>query len=70
MQLLIKAAKEAEVVTESQLRTDLAPKLENEFNCQVAAHLALIQLKEFSWDVSRRLKSMIFSAPEDEAQDS
>lgn len=64
MQHLINAPKGAEKVTESQLQTDLAPKLENEYDSQVAAHLALIQLRDFSRDVSRSLQCMIISPPE------
>ncbi|KAG7325380.1 hypothetical protein KOW79_011696 [Hemibagrus wyckioides] len=69
MQHLIKAANGPEKVTESQLREDLAPKLENEYMSQVATHLALIQLRQFSKDVSRSLQSMIISAAEYESQE-
>lgn len=70
MQHLIKAVNGPEKVSESQLREDLAPKLENEYLSQVAAHLALIQLREFAKDVSRSLQSMILSPVEDVTQDS
>lgn len=69
MQHLIKAPKGPEKVSESQLQTDLAPKLVNEYVSQVAVHLALIQLRQFGRDVSRNLQSMVVSTPEPEAQD-
>lgn len=69
MQHLIKAEKGPEKVSESQLQKDLAPKLENEYISQVATHLALIQLRQFSTDVSRSLQSMIISAAEYESQE-
>lgn len=69
-QHFIKAANGPEKVTESQLREDLAPKIENEYISQVAAHLALIQLREFTRDVSRSLQSMIISPVEHEPEDS
>ncbi|XP_060746980.1 uncharacterized protein LOC132859978 [Tachysurus vachellii] len=70
MQHLIKAVNGPEKVSESQLQEDLAPKLENEYMSQVATHLALIQLRQFTKDVSRSLHSMIISPAELEGQDS
>ncbi|XP_027032648.1 uncharacterized protein LOC113662157 [Tachysurus fulvidraco] len=70
MQHLIKAVNGPEKVTESQLREDLTPKLENEYRSQVATHLALIQLRQFTKDVSRSLHSMIISPAEPEGQES
>ncbi|KAK3529181.1 hypothetical protein QTP70_019425 [Hemibagrus guttatus] len=64
MQHLIKAVNGPEKISESQLREDLAPKLENEYMSQVATHLALIQLRQFTKDVNRSLQSMIISAAE------
>lgn len=69
MQHLIKATKGPEKVSESQLQTDLAPKLKDQYVSEVAAHLALIQLREFAKDVSRSLQSMIITPPEED-QDS
>ncbi|TTY54608.1 hypothetical protein Baya_16523 [Bagarius yarrelli] len=70
MQQLIKAANGPDKVTESQLREDLAPKLKNQYLSQVATHLALIQLKQFTQDASRSLQNMIISPLESESQDS
>ncbi|XP_026803711.3 uncharacterized protein LOC113547531 [Pangasianodon hypophthalmus] len=70
MQHVIKAVNGPEKVSESQLQEDLAPKLKNEYVSQVAAHLALIQLRQFAKDVSRSLQSMIISPVEQETQDS
>ncbi|KAI5619690.1 colony stimulating factor 3 (granulocyte) a [Silurus asotus] len=70
MQHLIKASIGPEKVSESQLREDLAPKLEKGYMSQVAAHLTIIQLREFAKDVSRSLQSMIITSVEQEIQDS
>ncbi|KAL7857436.1 hypothetical protein SRHO_G00163350 [Serrasalmus rhombeus] len=49
---------EPQTVSESQLQETLAPKLSDEYNKHVAAHLTLLQLRDFSQEVSRTFRSM------------
>ncbi|XP_072523920.1 colony stimulating factor 3 (granulocyte) a [Salminus brasiliensis] len=53
------SAPETQAVAENQLQTNLAPRLQDEYTSQVAAHLVLLQLRDFSQDVSRSFRSII-----------
>ncbi|KAL6474866.1 hypothetical protein MHYP_G00159060, partial [Metynnis hypsauchen] len=56
---------EHQAVLESQLQETLAPKLSNEYKKHVAAHLTLVQLRDFSEDVSRTFRNMTVPSDSD-----
>ncbi|KAL7869963.1 hypothetical protein AOLI_G00139510 [Acnodon oligacanthus] len=56
---------EPQAVSVSQLQETLAPKLSDEYKSHVAAHLTLLQLRDFSKDVSRTFRSMTVPSDSD-----
>ncbi|KAG9267586.1 colony stimulating factor 3 (granulocyte) a [Astyanax mexicanus] len=54
----VTSAPETQEDLKSQLQKNLAPQLEDEYTSQVAAHLVLLHLRDFSQDVSRSFRSM------------
>ncbi|KAI4899436.1 hypothetical protein NFI96_018733, partial [Prochilodus magdalenae] len=55
---------ETQTVQKSQLQEALAPHLSDDYTSQVAAHLALLQLRDFARDVYRSLRSMTLPDPD------